>query len=193
MEIELENVAAITKGHIQLEEGKINILYGANGIGKTTFIKALQAKLNNTFDVNQDSFRPLFAPSVTPKILVTNSNIKDVFVFNRQYVDDYLYKEDIANDSYSLIAKTADFENRIQTINGLLDKLKQTTAAPLISSLKRELDEAKNKISYNEPKKRNGLITISAKSKIGKNLKEGVKKEIELGNELSKYASFKGF
>ncbi len=129
MEIELENVAAITKGHIQLEEGKINILYGANGIGKTTFIKALQAKLNNTFDANQDSFRPLFVPSATPKILVTNSNIKDVFVFNRQYVDDYLYKEDIANDSYSLIAKTADFENRIQTINGLLDKLKQTTAA----------------------------------------------------------------
>lgn len=192
MEIELENVAAITKGHIKLEEGKINILYGANGIGKTTFIKALQAKLNNTFDANQDSFRPLFAPSATPKILVSNSNIKDVFVFNRQYVDDYLYKEDIANNSYSLIAKTADFENRIQTINGLLDKLKQTTAAPLISSLKRELDEAKNKISYNEPKKGNGLITMSAKSKIGKTLKDGVKKEIELRNELSKYASFKG-
>lgn len=68
MKVTLKNVASIKEGNIQIDDGKINILYGSNGIGKTTFIKALREKIYNTFEQNIEHFIPLFNSNATPRL-----------------------------------------------------------------------------------------------------------------------------
>lgn len=191
MKVTLKNVASIKEGNIQIDDGKINILYGSNGIGKTTFIKALREKIYNTFEQNIEHFIPLFNSNATPKITLADCNVSDILIFNRDYVDNYLYKEDLANDSYALIAKTPDFEGKIKTINEMLDKVKQTIFVPVINSLKTDFDSVDKGINFKETKKGDKKVIVNATSKIGKACKECVKKEVKLVGNLTKYSAFK--
>lgn len=191
MKITLENVASIKEGIIQIDDGKTNILYGSNGIGKTTFIKALREKINNTFEQNIEHFIPLFNPNATPEITLADCNVSDIFIFNRDYVDNYLFKEDLANDSYALIAKAPDFEDKIKTINEILNKVKQTIFVPVINSLKTDFDSVDKGISLKKTKKGDKQTIVNAASKIGKACKECVKREVVLDGSLSKYSAFK--
>lgn len=191
MKVTLKNVASIKEGNIQIDYGKINILYGSNGIGKTTFIKALREKIYNTFEQNIEHFIPLFNSNATPEITLADCNVSDILIFNRDYVDNYLYKEDLANDSYALIAKTPDFEGKIKTINEMLDKVKQTIFVPVINSLKTDFDTVDKGINFKETKKGDKKVIVNATSKIGKACKECVKKEVKLVGNLSKYSAFK--
>lgn len=191
MEIKLENIRAISKGVITLDDNKINIIYGSNGIGKTTIIKAIEAKLNGTFDSDTDDFTPFFNRDAQPKIVLDQCPFSSVLIFNREYVDSYLYKsDDIANNSYSLIAKTPNYEAEIQTINRQIEEVRISSIAPILSELCNTLKSVQKGIEFNGLK--NGCITIKATSKIGKSLKEKVKQEVELGPNLSKYSAFKG-
>lgn len=192
MKITLKNVASITKGAIQLDEGKINILYGANGIGKTTLIKALQAKIENSFDQNKENFKPLFNLNALPEVSIDYSDFSNVFIFNKEYVDNYLYKEDLANNSYSLIAKTPNFEQQIQSINDILNKVKEAAKSPTFNSLFADFDNVDSGIKFKESKKEKEKFVVNATSKIGKACKDSVKKEVELKENLSKYSAFKG-
>ena len=192
MKITLKNVASITKGAIQIDDGKINVLYGANGIGKTTLIKALQAKIEKTFDQNREKFKPLFNLGVTPEVLLDECDFSDVLIFNRDYVDNYLYKEDLANNSYALITKTPNFENQIRLINEFLNKVKQAASSSILNSLISDFDIVDSGIKFKENKKGSAKLVVNATSKIGKVCKDCVKKEVELNEKLSKYSTFKG-
>lgn len=134
MEIELENVGAIKKGTITFDDNKINIIYGSNGIGKTTILAALQAKLNDAFDNGSSPFVPFFNKSAQPKITLNNCSISSILTFNRNYVDLYLYNsEDIANNSYSLMAKTQNYDNQIQTINQQIADVRKSSNVPILN------------------------------------------------------------
>lgn len=190
MKITLKNVASITKGTIQIDEGKINVLYGANGIGKTTLIKALQAKIEKTFD--QSNFKPLFNLDATPEVSIDECIFSSSLIFNRDYVENYLYKEDLANNSYALIAKTPNFENQIQSINEILNKAKQAASSPIFNSLRDDFDIVDSGLKFKENKKGSAKIVVASTSKIGKACKDCVKREVELNENLSKYSAFKG-
>lgn len=41
-QIKIENCNNIAEGELTIEEGKLNILYGINGTGKTTIAKAIE-------------------------------------------------------------------------------------------------------------------------------------------------------
>lgn len=192
MKITLKNVASITKGTIQIDEGKINVLYGANGIGKTTLIKALQAKIEKTFDQNQEKFKPLFNLGVIPEVSLDECDFSDVLIFNRDYVDNYLYKEDLANNSYALITKTPNFESQIRLINEFLNKVKQAASSSILNSLISDFEIVDSGIKFKENKKGSAKLVVNATSKIGKVCKDCVKKEVELNENLSKYSTFKG-
>lgn len=192
MKITLKNVASITKGTIQIDVGKINVLYGANGIGKTTLIKVLQAKIEKTFDLNQENFRPLFNLEAIPDVLLDECDFSDVLIFNRDYVDNYLYKEDLANNSYALIAKTPNFENQIRLINEILNKVKQASRSSVLNNLISDFDIVDSGVKFKESKKGSAKLVLNATSKIGKACKDCVKKEVELNENLSRYSAFKG-
>lgn len=191
MEIELENVGAIKKGTITFDDNKINIIYGSNGIGKTTILAALQAKLNDAFDNASSPFVPFFNKSAQPKITLNNCSISSILTFNRNYVDLYLYNsEDIANNSYSLMAKTQNYDNQIQTINQQIADVRKSSNVPILNEFCNTINKVQSNIDFNAPK--NGQVHIKANSKIGKSLKEQIKQEVELNSSLSKYSAFKG-
>lgn len=191
MEIELENVGAINKGTITFDDDKINVIYGSNGIGKTTILAAIQAKLNGTFDNDQSAFVPFFNKSAQPKITLKSCSISNILTFNRNYVDSYLYNsDDIANNSYSLIAKTQNYDDEIQAINQQILDVRKSSSAPILNEFCKTINNVQSEINFNESK--NGQVRIKANSKIGKSLKEQIKQEVELDSSLSKYSAFKG-
>lgn len=192
MKITLKNVASIRKGTVQIDEGKINVLYGANGIGKTTLIKVLKEIIEGTFDQNKETFKPLFNLNAIPEANIDKRNFSNILIFNRDYVDNYLYKDDLANNSYALIAKTSDFEKQIQSINEILDKAKQAANSSILNSLIADFDNVDTAIKFKENKKGIAKFVVNLSSKIGKACKDCVKKEIKLTENLSRYSAFKG-
>lgn len=191
MEIKLENIRAIKKGSITFDDNKINIIYGSNGIGKSTILSALQTKLNNNFDNSLSAFVPFFNKSAQPKITLNQGPISKVLVFDRNYVDLYLYKsDDIANNSYSLISKTQNYDDEIQTINQHIFDVRNASSVTILNKFCDTINNIQSEIDFNEPKK--GQVHIKASSKIGKSLKEQIKQEIELDSSLSKYSAFRG-
>lgn len=153
MKITLKNVASIRKGTVQIDEGKINVLYGANGIGKTTLIKVLKEIIEGTFDQNKETFKPLFNLNAIPEANIDKRNFSNILIFNKDYVDNYLYKDDLANNSYALIAKTSDLEKQIQSINEILDKAKQAANSSILNSLIADFDNVDTAIKFKENKK----------------------------------------
>lgn len=192
MKITLKNVASIRKGTVQIDEGKINVLYGANGIGKTTLIKVLKEIIEGTFDQNKETFKPLFNLNAIPEANIDKRNFSNILIFNKDYVDNYLYKDDLANNSYALIAKTSDLEKQIQSINEILDKAKQAANSSILNSLIADFDNVDTAIKFKENKKGNAKFVVNLSSKIGKVCKDCVKKEVKLTENLSRYSAFKG-
>lgn len=191
MEIELENVGTIKRGTITFDDGKVNIIYGSNGIGKTTIVNAIQAKLIGLFNGTSNSFAPLFDKNAQPKIDLKQSLFSNILIFNRDYVDSYLYNsDDIANNSYSLMAKTQNYDDEIEAINQQIFEIRKSSSAPILNDFCCTLKKIRTDVEFNAPK--NGRICIKANSKIGKSLKDQIKQEVELDSSLSKYSAFKG-
>lgn len=105
MEIKLENLDVVTEGKIELEKNVVNIKYGINGSGKSTVSTGIELSVKGE-DLNK---LKTYGSEIEPTVSICEG-ISSVIVFNQDYVDDYLFKDDIANNSFEIMINTDEYK-----------------------------------------------------------------------------------
>lgn len=105
MEIKVENLGVITEGKIELKKNVVNIKYGINGSGKSTISKGIELSVKGE-DLNK---LRTYGSEIEPTVSISE-DISSVIVFNQDYVDDYLFKDDLANNSFEIMINTDEYK-----------------------------------------------------------------------------------
>lgn len=177
MNFKISNVCNINDANISIVKNELNIKYGNNGIGKTSMAKAIDLTIKGK------SLDELvrFGSDKKPSVEFDNKPTSCI-VFDGNYVDNYLYEnDDLLNDTYNLIVKTKDFDERINEINNLLEKLKVSCKSTNIMKLRTDIETYNSEVQFNN----NG--ELNNKSKFGKGFKNGVTINETIPSEIIEY------
>lgn len=145
-QIKIKNCNNIAEGELVVEQGKLNILYGINGTGKTTIAKAIEfSKEPQKIEELQSFFTENWASvSISPEI-------GKILVFNEDFVRDIVFKEDeVIQNSFEVFLKTPNYsqkkEQLDQHLQALHNIMKQDEE---IQELQRLLDQIAGKFKRN--------------------------------------------
>ena len=118
--IKILNCNCINEAEIEIEEGTLNIKYGANGTGKSTISKAIFAKAKN--DENLLGELRSYGESASPD--VQGFTYKKVRVFDESYVNSYLFQENsFLENSYRVFLRSDECDKLALEITELLQVL----------------------------------------------------------------------
>lgn len=145
-QIKIENCNNIAEGELTIEDGKLNILYGINGTGKTTIAKAIEfSKEPQKIEELQSFFTENSASvSISPEI-------GKILVFNEDFVRDIVFKEDeVIQNSFEVFLKTPNYSQKKaqldQHLQALHNIMKQDEE---IQELQKLLDQIAGKFKRN--------------------------------------------
>jgi ABC-type Mn2+/Zn2+ transport system ATPase subunit len=129
MDIIIKNCNSIDSAQISIEQGRLNIKYGFNGIGKSTIAKAIEL---NIADGNLAALTPFkfkdkqndvqFRPTITGA-----DPFKSISIFNDEYINQFVFKKDeIIQNSFNIFIKNADYDKKMGEIENLVSNIKDT-------------------------------------------------------------------
>src|SRR5690554_2078262 len=98
MNVTIENCNNIKNANIDIEKNKINILYGSNGVGKSTIAKCIKAyEDGNDFS----EFKSLLYNN-KPNVVI-DTDFRGCSIFNQEFINNIIFKEDeFFKDNYEL-------------------------------------------------------------------------------------------
>lgn len=173
MEFTIQNCNNISQGSIQIVPSKLNIKFGTNGTGKSTIAKAIKysidapEKLAELLPFKLRNTETHLMPQVEKP-----EEISSVFIFNEDYLSQFLYKQDeLISNSFEIFIKTPNYLLSLEKIEELLVGIKN------VFTLNAELNQI---IKDFESLSNSFVITksgISKKSAIYKGLEDGNKIE----------------
>jgi len=180
MEIKVENLGVITEGKIELEKNVVNIKYGINGSGKSTLSKGIELSVKGE-DLNK---LRTYGSEIEPNVSFSE-DISSVIVFNQEYVDDYLFKDDIANNSFEIMINTNEYKIGKKKIDNMFVDLITSINNTNTKTILEELEALKINvpIKKKETKAKGIQYSISGASKFVK-----AKKVANLNKILDKQA-----
>lgn len=192
MKINFSNCNNIDQGEINIEENKLNILYGINGTGKSTLVKAITCKILND-DVALQELKPYkhagnldILPSVS-----FSTQPKSVLVYNEKYIEDLLFisRDEVMQNSFEIFIAPKNYreqcENIDKQLNDINNFINNNNLIKVLSDFVTELSKLLNDIKINEAKNTIGF----GRSKITKLFKTGNIIE-NIPNELSSFDDF---
>ena len=107
-QIKIKNCNNITEGEFVIEQGKLNILYGINGTGKTTIAKAIEFSKEPQKMEGLQSFL-----TENPASISISSEVGKILVFNEDFVRDIVFKEDeVIQNSFEVFLKTHNYSQK---------------------------------------------------------------------------------
>ena len=127
MELTITNCNNIDSGKIEITNNKLNIKFGINGTGKSTITRAIKHVIDSPqlltelipFKHRQSEIK------VVPEITI-NEEIKSVLIFNEEYLNQFLFKEDeLISNSYEIFINTPEYKNSTEQIEQLLSEIKK--------------------------------------------------------------------
>jgi len=127
MEITIENCNCIDSAKISIELDRLNIKYGPNGTGKSTIAKAIE--LTSKGDSGLSVLMPfkhrasVVESSPNPRVQGANS-FKNVVVFNEAYVEQYVFKKEVIDNSFEIFIRNAEYEKKMAEIEDLISDIK---------------------------------------------------------------------
>ena len=145
-QIKIENCNNIAEGELAIDEGKLNILYGINGTGKTTIAKAIEfSKEAQKIEELQSFF------TENPASVSVSPEVGKILVFNEDFVRDIVFKEDeVIQNSFEVFLKTPNYSQKKaqldQHLQALHNIMKQDEA---IQELQRLLGQIAGKFKRN--------------------------------------------
>jgi hypothetical protein len=127
MEIKITHCNNIETGEIKISNNKLNIKFGINGTGKSTITRAI--KYNTETPEKLKELIPFKHRGgeieIIPKV-ETSEEIKSVLIFNEEYLNQFLFKEDeLISNSYEIFIETPEFKNYTTQIEQLLSEIKK--------------------------------------------------------------------
>lgn len=185
MEFTIKNCNNIDEGKIQIINSKLNVKFGINGTGKSTISKAIKLGVESPEKLNElMPFKLLNTETELKPEVIKSEEIESVFIFNEEYLDQFLYKQDeLISNSFEIFIKTPNYIESISKIDEILTEIKQ------IFSENEELDliiKDFDDLSKSFKTTKSGL---SKTSSIYKGLEEGNKQE-HIPEQLKGYSSF---
>lgn len=163
MKISINNAGSIAEAKIELEHGKLNLRLGSNGLGKTTIGKAVYFKLNDPEKLIE---LKKYGSDTEPEVIIPET-LKSCMIFDKQYIDTYLYKKDLINNTYELIIKTDNYELKKNEIESRLSKIQELVQKDEVQLFANSVDIFINDIGF----KTNDEIDV--RKKFGKGFKNG--------------------
>ena len=127
MELTITNCNNIDSGKIEITNNKLNIKFGINGTGKSTITRAIKYAIDSPqlltelipFKHRQSEVK------VVPEITI-NEEVKSVLIFNEEYLNQFLFKEDeLISNSYEIFINTPEYKNSTEQIEQLLSEIKK--------------------------------------------------------------------
>ncbi|MET0759998.1 MAG: hypothetical protein ABWZ56_06230 [Flavobacterium sp.] len=127
MKLTIKNCNNIDNGEIEITNNKLNIKFGINGTGKSTITRAIKYSIDSPellkelipFKHRNEEFE------VIPEILISEE-IKSVLIFNEEYLNQFLFKEDeLISNSYEIFINTPEYKNSTEQIEQLLSEIKK--------------------------------------------------------------------
>lgn len=118
MEVKIKNLGILDEGLLDVKENVLNIKYGLNGIGKSTVARALKIANANGDLTNMAKYGTAIIPTVQ-----VSQSFDDVAIFNDEYIEEYLFKEDLANNSYEIFVNTNEYRSAVAELDAKFDKL----------------------------------------------------------------------
>jgi hypothetical protein len=109
MELKITNCNNIDSGKIEITNNKLNIKFGINGTGKSTITRAIKYSIDSPEQLKElIPFKHRQTETeVIPEINISEE-IKSVLIFNEDYLNQFLFKED------ELISNIMNIENFIK-------------------------------------------------------------------------------
>ncbi|MFA5765792.1 MAG: AAA family ATPase, partial [Bacilli bacterium] len=113
MNIKIDSFRSIKSADLFLPENKYIVIYGNNGIGKTTFVKAISSFFNGE---DLEKHRSFYDEYSDPFVEI---NIKAGFyLFDEDYINSVVIKgNNFINDAYEIIIKTPEIIELEASIN----------------------------------------------------------------------------
>lgn len=145
-QIRIDNCNNIAEGELTIENGKLNILYGINGTGKTTIAKAIEFSKESQ---KIEELRSFFAEN--PASVSISPEVGKILVFNEDFVRDIVFKEDeVIQNSFEVFLKTPNYSQKKaqldQHLQALHNIMKQDEE---IQDLQRLLEQIAGKFKRN--------------------------------------------
>jgi energy-coupling factor transporter ATP-binding protein EcfA2 len=186
----LKNCNNIDFGTIEINENSLNIKYAINGTGKSTIAKAIQYALNDQTNQTQElknltPFKNIGTNVNTPEI-TGNESINSIKIFNENYIDEFIFKEDeLLKGSFDIFIRDDTYEKGLEEITLLTSQLQNNLAADQdIADLIKDFSEISS--SFGKPTRSGG---IHGSSGLAKALKDG-NKVINIPKGLEIYKDF---
>lgn len=171
MELTITNCNNIDSGKIEITNNKLNIKFGINGTGKSTITRAIK------YGIDSPELLKELVPfkyrnseiEVIPEITMTEE-IKSVLIFNEEYLNQFLFKEDeLISNSYEIFINTPEYKVSTEQIEQLLSQIKKVFSEN--EDLNKTISDFEN-LSKSFATTQTGLSKSSA---LYKGLKEGNK------------------
>ena len=162
MKINIKDLGIITEGEIEIEKNNINIYYGINGTGKSTIANGIEGYVRNTSLSKLKKYGSNNEPYVN-----IDEDTNSVIVFNQDYVNTYLFKDDIANNSFEIMINTDEYQSGKKRIVDLFAELTTSINSDNIIKLSDDI----KLLNSNIPIKKNtsdGKCVLSGSTKFSK-------------------------
>ncbi len=127
MKLVINNCSNIEEAIIEIDDSKLNIKYGNNGIGKSTIAKAILYGQSGSLDL-QRLLTPLkkgIDVGVKPSIGGLEK-IKNPLIFNEDYVNKFLFRPDeLVANSFDIFIRSTKYTNAVNKINNFIEGLRK--------------------------------------------------------------------
>lgn len=178
IKVKIENVCNISNGELTIQEGKLNIKYGYNGIGKTSISRAIQSKVVEDFDENL--IIP-FDSGKSPNVII-DPEITSLMVFDRNYIKQCLFiEDDVLHGTYDLVIKSQEYDRKLNQLNSDLKEIKELCSSSIINQFFEEIVSITNEMDFTKNNR------LSFKSKAFKGFKKGINLDKSIPKQLRKY------
>ena len=195
VEITIENLGTIKRGTIHYLTSALNVKYGLNGTGKSTISDAIVA-LSKGEELSR--YRT-FGQKDTPKVNMRNVNeenksysqelqLNKVAVFNTDYVNQYLFKEDLARNSYEIFVNTPEYQAAANKLDDYLVELYSSIKNDKIIELKQKIESVLEDLKFNSPNK-SGVAKLAKSSKVMKG-RDVAQIDCDLADSIKGYAPY---
>ena len=175
--ITFKNLGCLKNGSLEFELNALNIKYGLNGIGKTTIVEGIVAKLAGTLDQN-DTLIPFSDPDAKPQITLPG-NIKTCEVYNADFVDRIKVETPFSDSAFEVLVESPEIEEANGAINNFYHTLEDLVFSEALQSYCKQVNEIVGSIG------KQGFSGTKANTR---GFKNGVAKV-----DLSQYPALSGF
>lgn len=125
--ITIEHCNSIDAAEISIAEGRLNIKYGPNGIGKSTIAKAiLYASGENEQLTKLTPFKHRATADKKPR-LTGADGLSDVLVFDESYISQFTFQRDeVVRNSFDIFINSENFQSERAEIEELFSGVKSS-------------------------------------------------------------------